>query len=80
MFGILPIFLCHLFHEAITPLFQDFQNEWFINISKIVLPLSVMMTTFGYGIGCGPVPNSLLGEIIPLKIKSMATAIIISLK
>ena len=59
---------------------QEFQNESFTNISKLILPLTVITTAFGYGIGVGPVPYSLLGEILPLKIKSIATAIIMTLE
>ena len=49
-------------------------------MSKILLPLSVITTAFGYSIGLGPVPLALLGEILPLKIKSLATAIIMTMK
>ena len=59
---------------------QEFQNDTFIGMSKILLPLSVITTAFGYSIGLGPVPLALLGEILPLKIKSLATAIIMTMK
>ena len=59
---------------------QEFQNDTFISMSKILLPLSVITTAFGYSIGLGPVPLALLGEILPLKIKSLATAIIMTMK
>ena len=49
-------------------------------ISGILLPLSAMAIALSYGLGVGPIPNSLLGEVIPLKIKSIATAVIMSLK
>ena len=42
--------------------------------------MSVICTTLGYGLGVGPVPMALLGEILPLRIKSVATAIILTLK
>ena len=44
------------------------------------MPISVIFTVFAYGLGVGPVPNALLGEMLPLKIKSFAIAIIMSLK
>ena len=45
-----------------------------------MLPMSIITTAFGYGIGLGPVPHALLGELLPLKIKSIGTAIIMTLK
>ena len=59
---------------------QDFGNETFIEISKYVMPICVFGTEFAFGLGVGPVPMALLGEILPLKIKSVATAVIIFLK
>ena len=44
------------------------------------MPLSVVLVVLAYGLGVGPVPNALLGEMLPLKIKSFAIAIIMSLK
>ena len=49
-------------------------------MSEIILPISVLSGALAYGAGVGPVPNTLLGEIIPIRIKSVATAIIISIK
>ena len=43
-----------------------------------VLPLSVICISLGYGLGVGPVLFALLGEILPLKIKSIATSFIIA--
>ena len=54
--------------------------EFFNELSQILLPISVIFTVFAYGLGVGPVPNALLGEMLPLKIKSFAIAIIMSLK
>ena len=44
------------------------------------MPGCVICSTFGYGLGVGPVTFALLGEILPLRVKSVATAIIIFLK
>ena len=44
------------------------------------MPICVFGTEFAFGLGVGPVPMALLGEILPLKIKSVATAVIIFLK
>ena len=49
-------------------------------ISESLLPLCTICTSFGYGLGVGPVLHALLGEVLPLKIKSVATAIIMSIK
>ena len=49
-------------------------------MSEYLLPISVICATLGYGLGVGPVLFALLGEILPLKIKSMATAIIVALR
>ena len=60
--------------------FQDFQSDTFNQINKIMLPMSIITTAFGYGVGLGPVPHALLGELLPLKIKSIGTAVIMTLK
>jgi len=44
------------------------------------MPICVMCCSFGYGLGVGPVTFALLGEILPLKVKSVATSIVIFLK
>ena len=59
---------------------QKFESEKFIQISQILMPGCVICSTFGYGLGVGPVTFALLGEILPLKVKSVATAIIIFFK
>ena len=64
----------------ITFFLKDFGNETFIEISQYILPTCVVGTTFAFGCGVGPVPMALLGEIIPLKIKSVATAILLFFK
>ena len=60
--------------------FQDFQNETFQSVSEYLIPFGVIGTTFGFGMGMGGVPVALLGEILPLKIKSIATSTILFLK
>ena len=42
------------------------------------MPTCIIMCGFGYGIGVGPVPFALLGEILPQKIKNFACAVILA--
>ena len=44
------------------------------------MPICIISSCFGYGLGVGSVPTALLGEIIPMKIKSVAVSIILCLK
>ena len=45
-----------------------------------MLPISVLSIAFSYGLGMGPITNALLGELLPVGIKSIATALIMALK
>ena len=60
--------------------FQESESELQNRIGQVLLPICVKAVSLGYGLGVGAVPASLLGEIIPLKIKSVATSIILCLK
>ena len=60
--------------------FQESECELQNQIGQVLLPICVLAVSLGYGLGVGAVPASLLGEIIPLKIKSVATSIILFLK
>ena len=44
------------------------------------MPICVIIPSIGYGLGVGPVTFALLGEILPLKVKSIATSIALFLK
>ena len=48
-------------------------------MSEILLPLSVICTSVAFGLGVGPIPLTLFGEILPVRIKSVATAILMAL-
>ena len=48
------------------------------NISDVLLPICVISAGLAYGLGIGPVLFSLLGEILPQKIKSFAVSMILS--
>ena len=49
-------------------------------MSMVALPTSVICTALAYGLGVAPVLFALLGEILPLSIKSWAIAIIMSMR
>ena len=59
-----------------------FQSEWdtMKMVTKYVLPVSVIFVGFGYGIGVGPVPFALMGEILPQTIKQFACAFVLSIR
>ena len=59
---------------------QNFENEMFKEISRIIMPLCVILVFVFYGLGVGPVTFALLGEVLPLKVKSVATSIILFIK
>ena len=59
---------------------QNFENETFKEISGIIMPLCVILVFVFYGLGVGPVTFALLGEVLPLKVKSVATSIILFVK
>ena len=48
------------------------------SISDALLPICVISAGLAYGLGIGPVLFSLLGEILPQKIKSFACSLILS--
>ena len=59
---------------------QKFQNQTFKDFSAILMPACVILVFVFYGLGVGPVTFALLGEVLPLKVKSFATSIILFLK
>ena len=63
-----------------TILFQKFENQTFKDLSAILMPACVILVFVFYGLGVGPVTFALLGEVLPLKVKSFATSIILFLK
>ena len=58
----------------------EYGTEKFKEISEILLPISVLSIALSYGLGMGPITNALLGELLPVGIKSIATALIMALK
>ena len=62
------------------PYTQESKEGVWSEIDVVLLPVSVICTAFAYGIGVSPVLFALLGEILPLKIKGIATGIIMSLR
>ena len=45
-----------------------------------MLPIFVILAGFGYGIGVGPVPFALMGEVLPAKVKAFACAILLAFR
>ena len=62
-----------------TALYATSNSTW-IDVSEYLLPACIIVCALGYGLGLGPVLFSLLGEIISPKIKSVACAMIMSLR
>ena len=52
-------------------------NTW-LNLSVYLLPVCVISSALGYGLGLGPILFSMLGEIFNPKIKGLASAIVMS--
>jgi hypothetical protein len=50
------------------------------SFSDAILPICVISTGLAYGLGVGPVLHSLLGEILPQRVKSFAVSIIFSIR
>ena len=46
-------------------------------MTDFLVPISVLSVSLAYGMGVGPLQYTLLGEIMPLKVKGVATGIII---
>ena len=49
-------------------------------MADALLPICVICTGLAYGLGVGPVLFSLLGEILPQKVKSVACSLILSVR
>ena len=45
-----------------------------------MLPIFIILAGFGYGIGVGPVPFALMGEVLPAKVKAFACAILLAFR
>lgn len=45
-----------------------------------LLPICVILAGLGYGIGVGPVPFALMGEVLPAKVKAFACAILLAMR
>ena len=44
------------------------------------MPTCIILVGFGYGIGVGPVPFALMGEILPQKIKNFACGLCLAVR
>ena len=49
-------------------------------MSDILQPLCFISIALAFGLGVGPIPNALMGEILPIRIKSLATAIVMAVR
>ena len=47
-------------------------------LANTVLPLCVVLSGLFYGLGVGPVPFALLGEVLPQRIKAVASSLILT--
>merc|ERR1711884_347516 len=51
---------------------RNSEDEIITALTQYVMPTCIILVGFGYGIGVGPVPFALMGEILPQKIKNFA--------
>ena len=58
--------------------FKIMESDEFKEFGDILLPFFVIVACFGYGIGVGPIPFALLGEILPQNVKAMASALVLT--
>lgn len=72
------IMAINLLLGGITFKIMESGNDGFKSIGDILLPLFVILACFGYGIGIGPIPFALLGEILPQNMKAMASALVLT--
>ena len=66
--------------QAHLMLFQSSSDSVLKGIGDALLPICVICTGLGYGLGMGPVLFALLGEVLPQKVKTLACSIILSLR
>ena len=72
------IMAINLLLGGITFKIMESGNDGFKAVGDILLPLFVILACFGYGIGIGPIPFALLGEILPQNMKAMASALVLT--
>ena len=56
---------------------EDQAIQW---LSQNVFPICIVLSGLCYGLGVGPVPFALLGEVLPQKIKAVASSLILTLR
>ena len=56
---------------------EDETIHW---LSQNVFPICIVLSGLCYGLGVGPVPFALLGEVLPQKIKAVASSTILTLR
>ena len=54
------------------------EDEYILSICNVVLPICVILSGLSYGLGIGPVPFALLGEVLPQRVKAVASAFILT--
>ena len=53
-------------------------NSFIESFGDILLPTCMIIACFSYGLGVGPIPFALLGEIVPQRIKAVASALVLT--
>ena len=72
------IMAINLLCGGITFKIMESGSNEFKDFGDILLPFFVIVACFGYGIGVGPIPFALLGEILPQNVKAMASALVLT--
>ena len=57
---------------------ESSENETSVMLANTVLPICVVLSGLFYGLGVGPVPFALLGEVLPQRIKAVASSLILT--
>lgn len=55
-----------------------FFSESTVFLANNILPICVVLCGLFYGLGVGPVPFALLGEVLPQRIKAVASSLILT--
>lgn len=59
---------------------QDVVQGRMLRVVKLAQPLSVVLCSFAYGMGVGPVLFTMLGEIFPPRVKGFCASISLAIR
>ena len=71
---------CWFIGGLILKLAESSDNPIVLWLANHVFPVCIILAGLSFGLGVGPVPFALLGEVLPQKIKAPASALILTLR